>query len=141
MPRPRKMKFIHGPPIPENRTVFKPLGIPMRSLEVNVISIVEFEAIRLIDGEERSQIEAAELMGISQPTISRILKTGRKKIADAIIRGKAIKIEGGDYKFAFNGYGCANCNYEWKVDGQGYTAPERCPNCNSEKIFVLRKEV
>ena len=65
----------------------------MTALEESMLSISEFEALRLIDFKEISQEKAAKEMQISQPTLSRILKVGRKKIADAIINGKAIKIE------------------------------------------------
>ncbi len=65
----------------------------MMILEESVLNISEFEAMRLIDFKEISQKKAAKQMQISQPTLSRILKTGRKKISDAIINGKAIKIK------------------------------------------------
>ncbi len=71
----------------------------MDGLPVNTLTIVEFEAIRLIDAEDKSQNEAAALMKISQPTISRILNAARKKVADDLVNGKGIKIEGGDFKF------------------------------------------
>ena len=72
---------------------FKPAGIRMMDLDESSISLPEFEAIRLIDFERISQSEAGEKMHISQSTLSRILSSGRMKIADAIINGKAIKIE------------------------------------------------
>jgi len=62
------------------------------NLEETILTLPEFEAIRLIDFNEISQEEAGKQMQISQSTLSRILKSGRKKIADAIINGKAIKI-------------------------------------------------
>jgi predicted DNA-binding protein (UPF0251 family) len=65
----------------------------MTELEDSVLDISEFEAIRLIDLGEIPQERAAQQMQVSQPTLSRILKSGRKKIADAIINGKAIRIE------------------------------------------------
>ena len=52
------MKTIHGDPIPLNRVVYKPQAIPMTKLETNIVSMVEFEAIRLIDNDGKSQIEA-----------------------------------------------------------------------------------
>jgi predicted DNA-binding protein (UPF0251 family) len=57
------------------------------------LSLPEFESIKLIDFDGISQAEAGNKMEISQSTLSRILSSGRKKIADAIINGKAIKIE------------------------------------------------
>jgi predicted DNA-binding protein (UPF0251 family) len=71
----------------------------LEGLPINTLTIVEFEAIRLIDAEDKSQNDAAALMKISQPTISRILNAARKKVADALVNGKGIKIEGGDFKF------------------------------------------
>lgn len=64
----------------------------MSDLNEVELSLPEFETIRLMDYEGISQTEAGEKMQISQSTLSRILKTGRNKIADAIINGKAIKI-------------------------------------------------
>ena len=72
---------------------FKPAGQRITELEETSLTMPEFEAIRLIDFKEISQEEASKKMEISQPTLSRILKSARKKIADAIINGKAIKIE------------------------------------------------
>ena len=90
MSRPCKRRRVRGRP---NSSYFKPAGIRMTVLEESVLSISEFEALRLIDFKEIPQEKAAKEMQISQPTLSRILKVGRKKIADAIMNGKAIKIE------------------------------------------------
>ncbi len=90
MPRPCKQRRISGNP---NSSYFKPAGIRMITLEESVLNISEFEAIRLIDFEKIPQKSAATEMQISQPTFSRILKIGREKIADALINGKAIRIE------------------------------------------------
>jgi len=76
-----------------NSSYFKPAGIRMNELEEIGLSLPEFEAIRLIDFEGIPQTEAGIKMHVSQSTLSRILSSGRKKIADAIINGKAIKIE------------------------------------------------
>ena len=92
MPRPQKRRRVMGRP---NSSYFKPAGIRMRELEESALSLPEFEAIRLIDFERIPQKEAGEKMHISQSTLSRILSTGRRKIADAIINGKAIRIEKG----------------------------------------------
>jgi len=90
MPRPYKRRRVRGQP---NSFFFKPAGIRMTDLNEIILSMPEFEAIRLIDFKETSQTQASNKMNISQPTLSRILSSGRKKIADAIINGKAIKIE------------------------------------------------
>jgi len=89
MPRPCKRRRICGRP---NSSLFKPSGIPARILEETTLTLPEFEAIRLIDLEETPQGEAGKKMQISQPTLSRILKSARKKLSDAIINGKTIRI-------------------------------------------------
>lgn len=90
MPRPCKRRRVRGRP---NSSYFKPAGIPINTLDEAQLSMDEFEAIRLIDFQEIPQEQAAEKMQISQPTLSRILKSARKKISDALINGKAIRIE------------------------------------------------
>ena len=65
----------------------------MTNLEETILTMSEFEAIRLVDLNEIPQEQAGTQMQISQSTLSRILRSGRKKIADAIVNGKAIKIE------------------------------------------------
>jgi len=65
----------------------------MIELKESILDMSEFEAIRLVDLNEISQEDAGRKMEISQATLSRILKIGRRKIADAIVNGKAIKID------------------------------------------------
>jgi predicted DNA-binding protein (UPF0251 family) len=89
MPRPCIRRRIRGRP---NSSYFKPAGIRKIELEETQLTLPEFEAIRLIDFEQIEQQNAAKQMQISQPTLSRILKSAHKKISDAIINGKAIKI-------------------------------------------------
>lgn len=97
MPRPRMCRRVRREP---NFSLFKPAGVPARHLDFVVLTVGEYEAVRLSDLEELSQKDAAEKMSLSQPTFQRILSNGRKKLASAIVNGKAIKIEGGSYKLA-----------------------------------------
>ena len=90
MPRPCKRGRIRGRP---NSSYFKPTGVRIVNLEESELSLPEFEAIRLVDLNEIPQINSGKEMQISQSTLSRILKSARKKIADAIVNGKAIRIE------------------------------------------------
>jgi len=90
MPRPFIRRRVRGRP---NSSYFKPAGIPLRNLEEVELNLPEFEAIRLIDFEETPQEKACKKMEISQPTLSRVLKSARKKLSKAIIEGKAIKIK------------------------------------------------
>lgn len=95
MVRPRLCRRVKFNP---NVNYFKPRGISLRELEEIILNVDEFEAIRLKDLEGLEQEEASIKMNISRPTFQRLLSSGRKKIANAIINGKAIKIEGGNYK-------------------------------------------
>lgn len=96
MPRPRICRRIRTRP---GVTYFKPAGIRMIELEEVILTFDEYEAVRLIDLEDIEQAKAGKMMKISQPTLSRLLKNARKKISDAIVHGKAIRIEGGNYMF------------------------------------------
>lgn len=75
---------------------FKPRGIPLRELEEIIVLPDELEALKLYDVDELDQMHAAKKMNVSQPTFARILDSAQKKIARAIIGGKAIRIEGGE---------------------------------------------
>lgn len=90
MPRCKKERCCR---ILENERVYKPIGIPFSELEVVEIEIDEFEAVRLCDYEGKSQIETAEFMKVSRGTVQRILNSGRKKILDALLHQKAIKLK------------------------------------------------
>ena len=89
MPRPRKYRQIRWR---ATATYFKPQGIPLRLLEEISLTLEEIEAIRLKDFLGFEQIKAAKEMKTSQSTFQRILTSARKKIAQGIIEGKALKI-------------------------------------------------
>ncbi|MCF7792050.1 MAG: DUF134 domain-containing protein [Victivallales bacterium] len=78
---------------------FKPRGIPLRELSEVILELDEFEAIKLADYDEKYHADAAEKMGVSRQTFGNIIKSARKKIADALINGKAIRIEGREISF------------------------------------------
>ena len=75
--------------------MFKPAGIPLPELDQVVMKLDEFEAIRLADLAQMYQEKAAKQMGISRPTFSRIIDSAHRKLADALVHGKALLIEGG----------------------------------------------
>jgi len=96
MPRPKCNRQICGVP---DKNYFKPRGIPTVDLEEVVLSLDEFEAVRLADYELLYQEEAAGRMNISRQTFGRIIEAAHKKIADVLINAKALKIEGGKVTF------------------------------------------
>jgi len=89
MPRPRLYRKIEFNP---DVTYFKPRGVPMGELEVIELTTEEMEAYRLRHINDLDQQEAADKMNTSQSTYQRILYSAYKKIADALVNGKAIKI-------------------------------------------------
>ena len=84
--KPRKVFF--DPDV----TYFKPRAVPLSLLQEVVLGIDELEALRLCDLKNLEQTEAAKKMKVSQSTLQRILTSARKKVTEALIEGKAIKI-------------------------------------------------
>ena len=89
MSRPKLCRRVKFNP---NITYFKPRGVPMKFLKVTDLSLEEIEAIRLKNIEDLEQIECAKKMKTSQSTFQRILSSAYKKITDALINGRAIRI-------------------------------------------------
>jgi uncharacterized protein len=118
---------------------FKPAGIPMRDLEETRLSIEEIEAIRLKDLEGLDQEQGAEKMNISRPTFQRILSSARQKLADAVLNGKAMRIEGGNFIVSPRRFKCSN-GHEWDVPYEIAIKepPQACPVCDSPEIIPLQ---
>ncbi len=76
-------------------SIFKPAGVPVRYLDEVVLSLDEFEALRLADFEGLYQEQAALRMEVSRPTFGRIIDIARRKVAEALVHGKALRIDGG----------------------------------------------
>ena len=92
--RPRIQRIVQNEPRTKQ---FSPRGAIGRP-SYNELKFEEVEAIRLADFTGLNQAEAAKSMGISQQTFSRVLRNGRKLIAEAIVLGRIIKVAGGDFK-------------------------------------------
>ncbi|MBU0482653.1 MAG: DUF134 domain-containing protein [Proteobacteria bacterium] len=114
-------------------TYFKPKGVPQSSLEVIVLRVDEFEAIRLADHEGLYQDEAAKRMNVSRQTFGRIIENGHRKVAQALVKGQAIKIEGGEFEMTAKKFRCLECKHEWEVP-YGTGRPEACPSCSGNNI-------
>lgn len=90
MPRPKKSRCVRYKP---DVTYFKPRGIPLMALEELYINMDELEAIRLANHEGLYHEDAARKMKISRQTFGRILNGAHKKVAECLLKGKALKIE------------------------------------------------
>ncbi|TFG01312.1 MAG: DUF134 domain-containing protein [Promethearchaeota archaeon] len=113
------------------------------SMDANIIlTVAEFEALRLKHYMNLNQEQASEWMGISQPTFSRVIERAHQKLTQALIEGKTIKVFGGevDYKITFIGYGCADCDSEWEDRSASRDKKVKCIKCDSDNVYYLIRE-
>ena len=104
MPRPRKFRKVCC--LPENNR-FGPLKASLNPEHFVIMSVDEYETIRLIDLEGFTQEECAEQMNIARTTVQRIYNDARIKIADSLVNGRILRIEGGSYSLCDGlGKGC-----------------------------------
>ena len=95
MPRPRKCRKVCC--LPES-SQFGPLGMSCDQEHRIVMTVDEYETVRLIDFAGFTQEECAKQMKIARTTVQRIYNEARKKLAEVLVNGKVLRIEGGDYK-------------------------------------------
>jgi predicted DNA-binding protein (UPF0251 family) len=137
MVRPRKCRRVCGKP---NALYFKPKGIPLSTLAEVKLSIDRLEAIRLSDVEGLEQEKAAKRMKISRQTFGRILSRARRAIADAVVNGKALRIEEGDIVMTpKRKFCCTSCEHSWALS-KGKGNPSTCPFCRSKNIHHSGKD-
>ncbi len=134
MARPKKCRWVKMEP---GVTFFKPQGVPLAALEHTVITVDEMEAMRLSDFLGLNQEEVAKQMQVSRPTVTRMLARAHRAVADALTHGKAIRIEGGDYRLVGQFLECRFCgHYEATVTAEG-GAPQACSKCQSQNFGQL----
>jgi len=130
MPRPKNNRIVHEPPL---FSEFKPIGVPGTGLDRILLSLDEYEAIRLADFMGMSHEEAASEMEISRSTFSRLVDQARKKVAAFLIQGKLLAIEGGEIHFRYNIIRCLDCGHMFKIKID--TVVKDCPECKSENLI------
>jgi predicted DNA-binding protein (UPF0251 family) len=133
MARPTKDRIIEKLP---KIKFFKPAGVPGHQLETVEMTMEEVEALRLKDVKSLTQAEAAEVMNVSRPTFQRVLTSARKKAAEALTCGKAIKFEGGDYRLVRPGH-CPECGKKMRR-GRAHQhgkniSKEPCQDCDESQ--------
>jgi predicted DNA-binding protein (UPF0251 family) len=140
MSKPKKDRKVASPP----RVVyFNPQGIPMVQLAQVVLQVDEYEALRLVDREKLDQEQAANRMGVSRATCARILESARGKIAEALVEGKAIRIEGGSFVLGANRFRCLDCGTVWETEAP--PDPEAahqpgCPGCRGSRVLDFARQ-
>ena len=137
--RPKHCRWIEK--IPEV-THFKPSGIPFGKLELVKITVDELEAIRLADLEGLYQEQAAEMINVSRQTFGRIIVSAHRKVAEALVMGKSILIEGGEIMaleetrgIGAGGY-CICPKYDQKIAHKSDIPcqEEQCPKCGQKMM-------
>jgi len=122
MARPTQCRRVGS--MPESN-YFSPRGVSLSALEEVILTVDEFEAIRLADLESSYQEQAAEKMNVSRQTFGRIIECAHKKVADALVKGKALKIEGGEFEMtSMRNFSCYNCQHFWELPLRNRQAPE-----------------
>ncbi|MCK5455821.1 MAG: DUF134 domain-containing protein, partial [Melioribacteraceae bacterium] len=99
------------------------------------LSLDEYEALRLADYESLSHNEAAEEMEISRSTFTRLIEQARKKIANFIIKGESLIIEGGNIHFRNNLIKCLDCGYMFNININASFS--QCPECKYSNLLNL----
>jgi len=113
---------------------FKPVGVPASAFGEIVLSMDEFEAIRLADQLGLYQEQAAGRMNVSRQTFGRIVQTARRKVAHALVEGFALRVEGGAIRIPEDRiFECNQCMATWGLP-YGTGTPEECPKCRSTSI-------
>lgn len=131
-PRPTRLRRVSNPPVISG---FKPYGGMAKVGQPRSVflHLEEYEVIRLCDFENLNHHEAARVMDVSRPTLTRIYAKARAKIADALVTGKQIIIEGGKIYFDSEWYKCNVCGCLFNQPEKSVT-PEKCPLCGSGSI-------
>jgi predicted DNA-binding protein (UPF0251 family) len=112
-------------------TFFKPQGIPLKTLEQAHLTVDELEALRLSDFEGLSHELVAQQMKVSRPTVTRMLAKAHRAVADALVNGKAIRIEGGDYCLEGADACCPRCGQ--RLPGPSEVAADSlCNRCDNK---------
>lgn len=133
-PRPIRLRKISNPPVISG---FKPYGTKNSQARPDIVflNIEEYEAIRLCDFEMLNHQQASLIMDVSRPTLTRIYSKARQKLAEALVLGKQIIIEGGKVYFDSEWFSCKNC-------GSYFNNPEKqleikeCPLCGSSSFSI-----
>lgn len=132
-PRPKRKRKLIEPPtvtgfVPESGEFDPEKGI--------VLHFEEYEAIKLADYDNLTQLEASERLQVSRPTFTRIYDSARKKVARAFVENKSISVAGGRVEFDTNWFSCLDCGTVYKEEVTESKNEKRCPVCASAEVVA-----
>lgn len=117
--------------------LFKPIGVPLFTIDEIVLSVDELEAIKLADLEGLYQEQAAERMNVSRQTFGRIVGSARRKVAQVLVEGLALRIQGGQIEMPEEQrFKCDQCQHTWALP-YDLGKPEGCPACSSTAVHCF----
>ena len=135
--RPKKTRYVK---CNKDYRCFKPECKKGGKIKEIIVTLDEFEAVRLADLEGLYQERAAEKMNVSRQTFGRIIETAHKKVAEALVQGKALRIEGGEFEMAsMREFRCHDCQHSWDLP-YGTGRPGNCPSCKSGNIHRAQED-
>ncbi|MCY6485342.1 DUF134 domain-containing protein [Clostridium aestuarii] len=130
MPRPRKFRRIMYMP---KFNSFGPLDTEVKDEDVVIMNVEEVESIRLMDLEGLDQVKCAEIMNIARSTFQRIYSEAKRKMADSLVNGKKLLIQGGDYTLNKCEIVCNSCGNTWEESSEILNNETvKCPKCGSD---------
>ncbi len=129
MARTRNNRVVLQPPRIKG---FHPIGNYRQEMAVTNLFLEEYESIRLLDYDALSQVEAAQIMQVSRPTLTRIYQSARAKIAKALVEGTMITIEGGHAIFSEAWNDCPHCNCRYNASNGN-----NCPLCHHNNSGLI----
>jgi predicted DNA-binding protein (UPF0251 family) len=137
-PRPKLRRKMTEPPtvtgfIPESGWFDPENGI--------ILHFEEYEAIKLADYDNMTQLEASESLQVSRPTFTRIYTAARKKVAQAFVENKSITIEGGRVEFETKWKSCLHCGAVYKQKSAQTEIDKQCPVCGSKETIAVEDNV
>lgn len=132
MPRPEKQRMVHSPPLFNS---FKPTGVVRTKLVPIMLSLDEYEAIRLADYQGMDHAEAAEMMEISRSTFTRLVEKARTKVSKFLVEGAELTVGGGNIHFRGNIIKCMDCEHMFNTGFDNVLT--ECPSCGSTRLIDI----
>jgi predicted DNA-binding protein (UPF0251 family) len=125
--------------LPHKEISFIPENNKKGENEIVILLSEEYEVIKLIDYENMNHQQAAKILHVSRPTLTRIYERARKKISECLVELKTLKLEGGNSVYLENWFKCELCNSIFNIPDIN-KFDKNCPMCLSNSVITFHKE-